>query len=138
MGATIVLVALRGEALAGGAPPIQLLFPLLTTLAAGHSLVQMQLGGGADGAGGFRDQARAALGFLPAGLRIPDLYIVDVAERDAARFAAPIDQTTYLSFNLLPRGLSDDRSLSVLYATEGVPAMRHTSALVGLRFSVDF
>ena len=133
--AALVALALRGHAIAGDAPPIHLVLPVLTTLALGRSVLGVA---GGDAPTGFRARARAALGFLPPALRVPDLYAVDVAERDPARFAAPIDRTTYLSFNLLPRGLSASQSLSILYATEGVPAMRKTSALFGLRFAVDF
>lgn len=133
--AALVLVALRGNAVAGGVPPIHLALPLITTLAFGHSFMEVSLDG--DGPLGFRDRTRAALGFLPAALRVPDLYVLDVAERDPAPFAAPLDRTTYASFNLLPRRFSHGRSLSVLYATEGVRALRNTSTLFGLKFSVD-
>jgi hypothetical protein len=71
-------------------------------------------------------------------LRVPDLYTVDVTERDPPRFAEPIGRMTYVSFNLLPRRLSDGRSLSLQYATEDVPAMRRMGALIGLRFTVNF
>src|SRR5262249_54774461 len=134
--AALVLVALRGSAGAGGAPPVQLAPPPITTPAFRPSIIPGRLE--ADGPGPFRVQARAALGFLPAGLRVPDRYVVDVAERDPAPFAAPLDRTTYAAFNLLPRRFSDGRSLSILYATEGVRALRDTSTLFGLRFSVDF
>ena len=131
----LVALALRGHASAAGPPPIHLALPVLTTLALGRSV----LDGTADEESlGFRARARAALSFLPSALRVPDVYAVDVADRDPARFAAPIDRTTYLSFNLLPRRLSVGRSLSILYATEGAPAMRKTSPLFGLKFSVDF
>lgn len=122
--------------MAGDAPPIQLALPLITTLALGHSFMEARLDG--DGRAGFRDRARAALGLLPAALRVPDLYVVNITERDPAPFAAPLDRTTYASFNLLPRRFSQGRSLSVLYATEGVPALRATSTLFGLNFSLDF
>jgi hypothetical protein len=133
--AALVALALRGHAIAGDAPPIHLALPILTTLALGRSVLDVASG---EDPVGFRARARAALGFLPSALRVPDLYAVDIADRDPARFAAPIDRTTYASFNLLPRSLSAGRSLSILYATEGVPAMRKTSALFGLKFSVDF
>ena len=131
----LVALALRGHASAAGPPPIHLALPVLTTLALGRSVLD---GAGGEESLGFRARARAALSFLPSALRVPDLYAVDVADRDPARFAAPIDRTTYLSFNLLPRRLSVGRSLSILYATEGAPAMRKTSPLFGLKFSVDF
>jgi len=134
--AALLLVALRGSAEAGGAPPVELVLPLITTLAFGQSIMQAHIDDA--GPGTFRDRARAVLGFLPAGLRVPDRYIVDVADRDPAPFAAPVDRTTYAAFNLLPRRFSERRSLSVLYATEGVRALRDTSRLFGLRFSVDF
>jgi hypothetical protein len=133
--AALVALALRGHAIAGDAPPIHLALPVLTTLALGRSVLDVASG---EDPVGFRARARAALGFLPSALRVPDLYAVDIADRDPARFAAPIDRTTYASFNLLPRRLSVGRSLSILYATEGVPAMRKTSALFGLKFAVDF
>lgn len=134
--AALVLVALRGTAMADGIPPIQLVLPLITTLALGHSFMEARLDG--DGQAGFRDRARAALGILPAALRVPDLYLVDVTERDPAPFAAPLDRTTYASFNLLPRRFAQGRSLSVVYATEGARALRDTSTLFGLKLSVDF
>jgi hypothetical protein len=131
----LVALALRGHAVAGGPPSVHLALPVLTTLALGRSVLDVASG---EEPLGFRAQARAALSFLPSALRVPDLYAVDVADRDPARFAAPIDRTTYAAFNLLPRSLSAGRSLSILYATEGVPAMRKTSALFGLKFAVDF
>jgi hypothetical protein len=134
--AALLLVASRGSAAAGGAPPIQLVLPLITTLAVGHSFMEAQLDG--DGPAGFRNRARAALSFLPAALRVPDLYVLDITDRDPPPFAAPLDRTTYASFNLLPRRYSQGRSLSVLYATEGVPALRNTSTLFGLKFSLEF
>src|SRR5262249_11032058 len=134
--AVVVLIALRGSAGAGVAPPVELVLPVITSLAFGHSIMQAHID--AAGPGTFRDRARAPLGFLPAGLRVPDRYVVDVAERDPAPFAAPLDRTTYAAFDLLPRRFSDGRSLSILYATEGVRALRDTSTLFGLRFSVDF
>ena len=133
--AALVTLALRGHASAGGPPPIHLALPVLTTLALGRSVLDVA---GGEEPLGLRARARAALGLLPSALRVPDVYAVDVADRDPARFAAPIDRTTYLSFNLLPRRLSVGRSLSILYATEGAPAMRKTSPLFGLKFSVDF
>jgi hypothetical protein len=133
--ATLVALALRGHAAAGGPPPIHLALPVLTTLALGRSVLDVA---GGEGPLGFLARARAALGLLPSALRVPYLYVVDVGDRDPARFAAPIDRTTYLSFNLLPRRLSAGRALSILYATEGAPAMRKTSPLFGLKFSVDF
>ena len=132
--AALVALALRGQAIAGEPPPIHLALPLLTTLALGRSALDVANG---DKSVGFRARARAALGLLPSALHVPDRYAVDVTDRDPARFAAPIDRTTYASFNLLPRRFSG-RSLSLLYATEGVPAMRKTSPLFGLKLSVDF
>jgi hypothetical protein len=132
--AALVVLALRGQAIAGDPPPIQLALPLLTTLALGRSVLEVANG---DKSVGFRARARAALGLLPSALHVPDRYAVDVTDRDPARFAAPIDRTTYASFNLLPSRFSS-RSLYILYATEGVPAMRKTSPLFGLKFSVDF
>src|SRR6516162_2187159 len=120
--AVLVALALRGHAIAGDPPPIHLALPVLTTLALGRSALDVTNG---EAPAGFRARARAALGLLPSALHVPDRYAVDVADRDPARFAAPIDRTTYASFNLLPRRLSS-RSLSILYATEGVPAMRKT------------
>jgi hypothetical protein len=132
--AALVALALRGHAVAGDLPPIHLALPVLTTLALGRSALDVTNG---EAPVGFRARARAALGLLPSALHVPDRYAVDVADRDPARFAAPIDRTTYASFNLLPRRFSG-RSLSLLYATEGVPAMRKTSPLFGLKFSLDF
>jgi len=133
--AALVALALRGHAAAGGAPSIHLALPVLTTLALGRSVLDVA---GDEQPLGFRARARAALSVLPSALRVPDRYALDVAARDPASFAAPIDRTTYVSFNLLPRRLSANRSLSILYATEGVPALRRTSPLFGLKFSVDF
>jgi len=132
--AALVALALRGHAIAGDPPPIQLALPVLTTLALGRSVLDVANG---EKSVGFRARARAALSLLPSALHVPDRYAMDVTDRDPARFAAPIDRTTYASFNLLPRRFSG-RSLSLLYATEGVPAMRKTSPLFGLKLSVDF
>jgi hypothetical protein len=138
----LALVALEGQAVGGGVPPVHLALPVLTTLAIGRPFLEARLGAGTDDdrSAGFRTRARAALGFLPAALRVPDRYVVDVAERAPAGFAAPIDHTTYLAFNLLPGRLSRAGSLSVslTYATEGVRALRETSRLVGLNLGVEF
>src|SRR5262245_41922404 len=136
----LILLSSHRNAVAGGAPsPVHLALPLLTSLAFGRSFLELHLLSGIDGQrAGFRDRARAALGFLPSALRVPDLYAVDVAEREPLRFAAPVDHTTYASFNLLPRRLAQGRSLSMSYATESLPAMGQTRAFVGLTFAIDF
>jgi len=138
----LALVALEGQAVAGGVLPVHLALPVLTTLAPGRPFLEVRLGAGIDDGRqvGFRSRTRAYLGFLPAALRVPDRYVVDVAEREPAGFAAPIDRTTYLAFNLLPSGLSRAGSLSVslTYATEGVRALRETSRLLGLNLGVEF
>src|SRR5262249_6748361 len=87
----LALVALEEHAVAGGVPPVHLALPVLTTLGLGRPLVEVRLGAGIDDdrATGFRARARAALGFLPAALRVPDRYAVDVADRSPAGFAAP-------------------------------------------------
>jgi len=136
----LILLFSHRSALAGGAPSVHLVLPVLTSLALGRSFLELHLLDGIDGEpAAFRDRARAALGFLPSALRVPDLYAVDVAEREPRRFAAPVDHTTYASFNLLPRRWAQARSLSLSYATESLPAMGGASrALVGLTFSIDF
>jgi hypothetical protein len=105
----------------------------------GRSFLEMRLNAGvSEPPGAFRDRARAALGFLPASLTIPDLYVVDVAEREPRRFAAPLDRTTYGSFNLLPARLSGGRSLSAKYSTESPPAFGESQMLLRLVFEVKF
>src|SRR5262249_31904598 len=46
--------------------------------------------------------SRGQLGFLPSELHIPDAYALD-DDRDAPRFAAPIDSDRMVSFDLIGR-----------------------------------
>jgi hypothetical protein len=139
MAIVLAVLTLRGNVAASQVPPAHLVLPLLTTLAFGRSFLEMRLNAGvSEPPGAFRDRARAALGFLPASLTIPDLYVVDVAEREPRRFAAPLDRTTYGSFNLLPARLSGGRSLSAKYSTESPPAFGESQMLLRLVFEVKF
>ena len=63
---------------------------------------------------------------------------MDVSDRDPPRFAAPVDTSKMLSLNLLPRSLALNRSLSVVYDTESLPALRDSSRLLRLEFELDF
>jgi hypothetical protein len=138
MRVALALLALHGNAVAGEVAPVHLALPLLTTLAFGRSFLEARLDSGPRASPlGFRDNARAALGLLPEALRVPDLYAVDVTEREPRRFAEPLDRMTYASFNLLPRRFSRG-TLSLMYATESLPALGDTRRLVGLAFEVDF
>jgi len=117
---------------------VQLLLPLLTTVALGRSFVEKHAGNGVTEPGAPRLSGRQVLRYLPSLLTVPDLYAVDVAEREPHRFAAPVDRTTYLSFNLLPSRLLGGSSLSLSYATESLPAMRETGRLLRLKFQCEF
>jgi len=138
--ALLALGTLRaGVAVAGEAPPTQFVLPLLATLALGRSVFDLRANNGITSAPVFaRGGVPAKPNFVPSFLSIPDLYAVDVTDRDPPRFAEPVDRHKQLSLNLLPRSLSSDRSLSVVYDTENLPAFRDTSRLIRLKFEVDF
>src|SRR5262245_16830265 len=120
-------------------PPTQLVLPLLATLALGRSVFDLRVNNGITGRPGLAPGGVPAKPkFIPSFLSIPDLYAVDVTERDPPQFAAPVDRSKMLSLNLLPRSLSRDRSLSVVYDTESLPAFHDTSRLLRLEFEVDF
>jgi hypothetical protein len=134
-----VLATLRASVADAAGPPAQLVLPLLATLAMGRSVYELQMTDTIAHPLGFaRDQLPAKPTFIPSFLSIPDLYSVDVTDRDPPRFAAPVDSSKMLSLNLLPRGLALDRSLSVVYDTESLPAFRDASRLMRLEFELDF
>jgi hypothetical protein len=136
----VLLAILRGSvADAMGPPPVHLALPLLATLAMGRSFYELRMTDTVGHPLGFaRDQLPAKPTFIPSFLSIPDLYSVDVADRDPPRFAAPVNSSKMLSLNLLPRSLSRDRSLSIVYDTESLPAFRDSSRLMRLEFEIDF
>jgi len=76
--------------------------------------------------------------FLPQSFAFPDLYAVDIGDRVARGYAAPITRTGYGSLNLLPERLSVGRALSLRYETEKVPALRDSSSLILLEFQLRF
>src|SRR5262245_15599495 len=135
-----VLMAVSRASVAGAqGPPTQLVLPLLATLALGRSMFDLHASDGMGSAPGYaRGGVPAKPRFIPSFLSIPDLYAVDVTDRDPPQFAAPVDRSKMLSLNLLPRSLSRDRSLSVVYDTESLPAFHDTSRLLRLEFEVDF
>jgi hypothetical protein len=135
----VLVVTLRATGAAAEAPPSQLVLPLLATLALGRSMFQLQMDDSVMPRLGFaRGEVPAKPTFIPSFLSIPDLYSVDVTDRDPPRFAAPVDTSKMLSLNLLPKSLSVNRSLSVVYDTESLPAFRDTSRVLKLEFEVDF
>ncbi|HJW70809.1 MAG TPA: hypothetical protein VJ829_15770 [Candidatus Binatia bacterium] len=135
----VLLVAVRASTGNAEGPPTQLVLPLLATLAMGRSVYELHVRETSAHAFGFaRGDLPAKPTFIPSFLTIPDLYAVDATDRDPKRFAAPVDRNKMLSLNLLPRSLSVDRSLSVVYDTENVPALRDSSRLLRLEFEVDF
>jgi len=135
----VLLATFRVTGAAAEGPPSQLVLPLLATLALGRSMFQLQMTDTATPRLGFsRGEVPAKPTFIPSFLSIPDLYSVDVTDRDPPGFAAPVDTSKMLSLNLLPKSLSVNRSLSVVYDTESLPAFRDTSRLLRLEFEVDF
>jgi hypothetical protein len=135
----VLLVAFRASAGNAEGPPTQLVLPLLATLAMGRSMYEFHVSETLANPFGFaRGELPAKPTFIPSFLTVPDLYAVDVTDRDPKRFAAPVDRSKMLSLNLLPRSLSVDRSLSVVYDTESLPALRDSSRLLRLEFEVDF
>lgn len=135
----VLLATFRATGAAAEGPPTQLVLPLLATLALGRSMFQVQMTDTATPRLGFAPgEVPAKPTFVPSFLTIPDLYSVDVTDRDPPRFAAPVDSSKMLSLNLLPKSLSVNRSLSVVYDTESLPAFRDTSRLLRLEFEVDF
>jgi hypothetical protein len=139
----VVLASFRATGAAAEGPPTQLVLPLLATLAIGRSMFQLQVSHEvsdtvAHQLGFARGEVPAKPTFIPSFLTIPDLYAVDVTDRDPPRFAAPVDSDKMLSLNLLPRSLSVNRSLSVVYDTESLPAFRDTSRLLRLELELDF
>lgn len=135
----VLLATLRAGVADAAGPPVQLALPLLATLAMGRSFYELRMTDTIGHSLGFaRDQLPAKPTFIPSFLSIPDLYSVDVTDRDPPRFAAPVDSTKMLSLNLLPRSLALNRSLSVVYDTESLPALRDSSRLLRLEFELDF
>src|SRR5262245_40356270 len=133
------VLATSAPATAGSQPPAHLLLPLLATLAVGRSIqLTYRPARFADDPSGIRGRG-TFLSLLPASLTIPDLYALDVAEREPYRFAAPVDRKSYGSFNLLPaRFAGRTRALSLSYATESLPALRDSSSLVRIWFELEF
>lgn len=78
------------------------------------------------------------LRLLPASLAIPDLYAVDVGEREPPRFAAPLDETGYGAINVLPAPLRRGRALSLGYLTETPPLAGDSRWRLRLSFEVRF
>jgi hypothetical protein len=119
--AAALVLATSTPATAGDQPPVHLLLPLIASMAVGRSVLMHAAGGPAGDAAGIRGRG-TFLSLLPASLTIPDLYAVDVAEREPHRFAEPVDRTTYGKFSLLPARFAagGTRSLSVAYATESL------------------
>lgn len=135
----LLLATLRASVAGAQVPPAQLVLPLLATLAMGRSVYELQMTDTITHHLGFaRDQLPGKPTFIPSFLSIPDLYSVDVTDRDPPRFAAPVDSSKMLSLNLLPRSLALNRSLSVVYDTESLPALRDSSRLLRLEFELDF
>jgi hypothetical protein len=135
----LLLATLRASVASAEGPPAQLVLPLLATLAMGRSVYELQMTDTITHPLGFaRDQLPGKPTFIPSFLSIPDLYSVDVSDRDPPRFAAPVDTSKMLSLNLLPRSLALNRSLSVVYDTESLPALRDSSRLLRLEFELDF
>jgi hypothetical protein len=133
-----VVLATSTPASAGGQPPAHLILPLLASVAVGRSVLTSGAARLAGAPSGIRGRS-TFLSLLPASLTIPDLYAVDVAEREPHRFAEPVDRKTYGSFNLLPaRWAGRTRALSVAYATESLPALRDSSSLVRIWFELEF
>jgi hypothetical protein len=71
----------------------------------------------------WRDPAPGATppppAFIPRRIHIPNLYRVDV-ERDAPRFAEPVDNDRMVKFEMMPSGRARP-SLSFIYDTESLP-----------------
>jgi hypothetical protein len=105
--AVALLLATCGPSAAGGAPPVQLLLPLLTT----GSMLAYQLHRVRGVPSGIRGRS-VMLSLLPSSLSVPDLYAVDLGEREPHLLAAPVDRTIYGSLNLLPARFAHGRSLS--------------------------
>jgi hypothetical protein len=126
----LLLATVRASVAGAQVPPAQLVLPLLATLAMGRSVYELQMTDTITHPLGFaRDQLPGKPTFIPSFLSIPDLYSVDVSDRDPPRFAAPVDTSKMLSLN---------RSLSVVYDTESLPALRDSSRLLRLEFELDF
>ena len=135
--AAAAVLATSTPAVAGGELPAQLILPVLASVALGRSVTSAAARVPGDRTGIIGRSTFLSL--LPASLTIPDLYAVDVAEREPQGFATPVERKSYGSFNLLPaRFAGDSRSLSVGYATESPPAMRDTSSLLRVWFELRF
>src|SRR5262245_57825279 len=116
-----VAILLAAPAHARNGPPAHLALPILS-LALGRSMLDTYVLARRDGPFGVQDRGRALLSsYLPRALAIPDLYAIDLGDRPAREFAAPVDSTKYASFNLLPRRFSRGKSLSLGFATESLP-----------------
>jgi hypothetical protein len=135
----IVLGILHSDVATAEGPRVDLILPLIATLTLGQSVLAVAGGGAtADRLAPLGQTVPREPGFIPGFISIPDLYAVDVAEREAPRFAEPVDRSKKAALNLLPRSLSAGRSLSVIYDTESLPAFRDSSRLLRLDLELDF
>jgi hypothetical protein len=73
--------------------------------------------------------------FIPKRIHIPDRYAIDF-ERDAPRFAEPVDAKRRVALELLP-STSRRPSLSFIYDTESLP-IGDSSDRVSVRFELPF
>jgi hypothetical protein len=134
-----VLVILHGDIATAEGPPVDLILPLIATLTLGQSVLEVAVGGTtADRLAPLGQTVPRKPGFIPGFISIPDLYAVDVADREARRFAEPVDRSKKAALDLLPRSLSTGRALSLIYDTESLPAFRDSSRLLRLELEVDF
>jgi hypothetical protein len=134
----IVLGILHSDVATAEGPGVDLILPLIATLTLGQSVLAVAGGATADRLGALGQTVPRKPGFIPGFISIPDLYAVDVADREAPRFAEPVDRSKKAALNLLPRSLSAGRSLSVIYDTESLPAFRDSSRLLRLDLELDF
>ncbi len=111
---TLVVVLLRASSAWADGPP-QLLLPLLAALAMGRSALELHATSKEATIPGA-----PRLGFIPSAIRIPDLYAIDVAERDPRRYAEPVDRDNQVALNLLPRR-HRGMMLKLSYDTEELP-----------------
>jgi len=123
--AVAIGAAMPARAFAEPASP-QLLLPLLGAIAITRTAFFLHAS---------RPPAGKFQGMLPDSLHIPDLYAVDV-ERDAPRFAEPIDRDKLVSLDLLPRPVKGGM-LSLSYDDESA-RLGKSSKLFRLVFEMRF
>ena len=74
--------------------------------------------------------------FIPKRIHIPDLYRIDVGDRDVPRFAEPVDNDRQVALEFISAA-GPRPSMSFTYDTESLP-IGESSRRVSVRFELPF